>query len=774
MSPIWTFLIGLAILAGFCWYFFTDIPFRKRLIGLALTLVLVAFCIESILPPKEKIRLGLDLSGGSSFLIRLVQTGENVVTPTMQDEAVAVIRKRIDQFGVGEPVITPQGTDRILVQVPGLDADKIQEAREQLQKVAKLEFKLVKPDSDQLLPRVQSGEEFLGPEWEIKPYVDEVRGEEVVTQLIVKKRADLSGDTVTEASAYFDNRGYGVGLRFNSEGARKFGELTTANVKERFAIVLDGEIKSAPVINEPITGGQATISGRFTEQEARSLSSVLENPLANPVKIEEERSVSATLGSDSIRSGVVAGLVGLAFTLLFVIVYYQAAGVVAIIGLAVNIILLFGIMSMFNFVLTLPGIAGIILTIGMAIDANVLIYERLREETAAGKSFKAAIQSAYEKAFSAIFDANVTTLITSAILFWQASGSVRGFAVTLTVGIAASMFSALLVTRNCFAWATESNLLTKVRMLNLIPAKRFNFLGQRKIAVSISLALLLACVVVFILRGERNFGIDFKGGDLITLYPDGDVSEADVRSNLAEMGFGDLPVQRSQSVDQETISIRSPFDSGEGIAAHLQATMPDAGFKVQGIEKVGPTVGRELATSSALALVLGLIGILIYVTLRFEFSFAVGALVALLHDVLITIGILALLDRELSLIMVGAILTIAGYSINDTIVVFDRVREGLTLRRKGSIESVMNASINDTLGRTILTGGTTLFSVAALYFFGGAVLRDFALAILIGVVVGTYSSIWIASPVVLWWSKLLGQNLHHEVRKTEEAKIATA
>ncbi len=772
MSPVWTFLVGLIILGGFCWYFITEIPLRKRLIGSALTILLVAFCIDSCVPPDQKIQFGLDLRGGSSFLIRLVKDGEAEITPSMQDQAVEVIRKRVDKFGVGEPVITPQGSDRILVQIPGLDGDRIIQAREQLQKVAKLEFKLVHPQSDSLVRQIESGEAFIEPEWELKTYKDEIRGKEVEVKLLVRKKADLSGDTVSRAGAFFDTRGYGVMLGFNSEGAKKFADLTTAHVRDRFAIVLDGEVQSAPEIQEPITGGQATITGRFTEEEARSLSSVLENPLATPVVLEEERSVSSTLGSDSIKSGVFAGLIGLAFTLVFVLVYYQFAGIIAIIGLIVNIVMLFGIMAMFNFVLTLPGIAGIILTIGMAIDANVLIYERLREEMAAGKSIKAAIQSGYDKAFSAIFDANVTTLITSAILFWKASGSVRGFAVTLTVGIIASMFSALLVTRNLFAWSVETGLLKRITMLNLIPKRIFDFLGKRRLAITFSTLLIVGSVALFWVRGEKNFGIDFKGGDLVVLHPANPVNESAVRDVIAPLGFGDVVIQRQSTLEKVSISIRAPFETGDRIVKTLMEKMPEAAFELEGVEKVGPTVGRELATGSLVALALGLVGILVYVTIRFEFAFAVGALVALIHDIVITIGLLSLLGRELSLIMVGAILTIAGYSINDTIVVFDRIREGIAMGQKGSLIDIMNRSINETLGRTILPGGTTLVSVLALYIWGGPVLNDFALAILAGIVIGTYSSIYVASPVVLWWSKASRKNLRHEVRKTEEAKAA--
>ena len=456
--------------------------------------------------------------------------------------------------------------------------------------------------------------------------------------------------------------------------------------------------------------------------------------------------------------------------LVFVAIYYRFAGLVAIVGLLVNIILLFGAMSMFNFVLTLPGIAGIILTIGLAVDANVLIYERLREELASGKSLGAAVDAAYDKAFSVIFDANATTLITAAILFWKASGPVKGFAVTLVVGIIASVFSAMIVTRTVFSWALSAGMVKKVTMLHLISGKNFDFLGKRFLWIGISLTVIAISIAGFVLRGERNFGIDFKGGDLLMLAAKQSVNETEVRTKIDELKLGEEPtVQKLRAVDKEFISIRSASGTSEQIVEQLQHTMPEAGFTVEQRDHVGSLVGGEMARTSIWALALGVIGILFYVTLRFEFSFALGAIVALLHDVIITVGLFAIFGRELSLIMVGAILTIAGYSINDTIVVYDRIREGLRSGRKGTIQQIMNASINETLSRTLLTSGCTLLSVAALFFFGGPVLHDFAFAILIGIVVGTYSSIFIAAPIVLWWSGHKGESLSSEVKRAQAA-----
>ncbi len=772
-----TFLIGLAILGLFGWYFASDVPRHKRYLGSALTILLAAFCLESLTPFKDKVTFGLDLQGGSSFLIRLVKDDpEAEITPTMQDKAVEVIRARVDDMGTSEPIITPQGEERILVQIPGAEEDEITDARNQLQKVAKLEFKLVHPQSDVLIPQIEQGTAIMPPAFELKSYTDEIRGEEIEVKLLVRRVADLGGEYVSSARSFYDQRGYGVQLNFNAEGGRKFGDLTAANVNERFAIVLDDEVQSAPVINEAIYGGSAVITGRFTEEEARSLTSVLENPLQTPVIIEEERSVSASLGADSIRSGIAAILIGFALVLLFVVIYYQLAGLIAVFGLLVNVVLLFGIMSMFNFVLTLPGIAGIVLVIGMAIDANVLIYERIREELKAGSTLHAAIAGGYDKAFSAIWDANITTLITSAILFWQASGTVKGFAVTLTVGIAASMFSALLVTRNAFSWATAVGLIkNKLPMLQLISSKGFDFLGKRKIAMVISIVLICTCVTALVLRGDKSLGVDFKGGDALTLTYEQSVAEADVRASLAEIGLEDAVIQKQVNPlnQEESILIRSEFDTGLSIYQHLQESIPTAKFQQDSLERVGPAIGKELATNSLIAIGMGIVAIFIYLAVRFEISFAIGALVAVLHDVIACIGILAIIGHEFSLVLVGAILTVAGYSINDTIIVFDRIREGIRKGGKKPTEAVMNQSINDTLSRTIITSGLTLLSLIALYFLGGPVLEDFAIAIITGILVGTYSSIFVAAPTVLWWSKVRGTSLRQELRKADEEKAAT-
>ena len=804
-NPTLTFLAGLLGLILFFWYFVTDYPQRRRILGTILTLLVMAICVDAFWPQKvqkkesinpvisdaskastpaqplpyeykQKINFGLDLKGGTSFLIRLKKEEGRTPTKEVLDQAVEVIRKRVDRYGIGEPVITPEGADRILVQIPGLEADKTAEARDQLKKVAKLEFRLVHPQSEQMIAAINAGQAPIPPGYRIDKEETTRNGKTEESELLVHSKVDIEGKYVKSGTPMYDQQGYGVSLQFTSEGAQLFGELTSKHVGERFAIILDGKIQSAPVIRDAIWGGSASITGRFTQQEAQNLASVLENPLSVPVEVEEERSASSTLGDDAIRSGIYAGLFGLAAVLVVVALYYRLAGLIAILALLVNVVILLGIMGMFHFVLTLPGIAGIILTIGLAVDANVLIFERLREELAAGKSFSASIQGAYAKAFTVIFDANATTLITAGILFWYAAGPVKGFSITLIVGVIASVFTAMIVGRNCFDWAISSFGLKGIKMHHLISDKmNIDFMGKRRVWIGISLSVIVLSIVCFAIRGEKNFGIDFRGGDMLVLQAKSDVTEAQVRGELEKMGLADSVVQKEHEAGgNDYISIRSRNGTAAAIEAHLVSTMPQAGFAQHKYDHVGTLVGGELALNSAIALGLGILGILLYVTIRFELSFAVGAVVALLHDVIITVGVFALFGRELSLVMVGAILTIAGYSINDTIVVYDRIREGLHSGRKGSIQDIMNASINETLSRTLLTSGLTFLSVAALFFFGGATLNDFAFAIMIGILVGTYSSIFIASPIVLWWSRGTGENLAKAVQKKGETPAVDA
>ena len=683
--------------------------------------------------------------------------------------------------------------------MPGTTEEEANQIRIELQKQAVLNFRAVHSDNASLAFQVASGAQVKPPGYELleeperdedgnpvlEPVLDEngvqlldSKGEKatqpVTRPILVKRRVEVKGSQIKEA--FPDRSRPGVmNIILTNEGGKAMRKYTADIIpgRDRMAHVLDGKVLSAPGFQAKNLGKQFIITGiSGGTSEVERLSQQLMNPLENPLIVEEQRQVSARLGAATIKQGIYAGIAGLALTLIFVTLYYRFAGIIALLGLSVNILILFGAMAMFGFTFTLPGIAGIILTIGVAVDANVLIFERLREELSAGKSVGAAIKSAYDKAFSAIFDANITTLITALILFWRASGTVKGFAITLTIGILASMFAALLVTRILFWWFQDAGAIKKLTFLNLLPKRTIDFLSKGKIAFVISSVLLIGSLTMGGIKQEKSLGIDFIGGAL-TRFELGEkkIPVTKVQESIAKIE--DLrkaaQVQEEQSASGFSLVVRTSNEVEKGevsdvdkVVTQLRQDFPELAEIEYSTENVSAALGGDFLNNSLIALGIGLIGILFYITIRFEFSFAIGAFVALAHDVIICLGILMLLGVEFSLIHVGAILTIAGYSINDTIVVFDRIREQLTLR-SGDIKDIMNEAINATLSRTILTSVTTFVAVLVLFIFGGAAMRDFALAMMIGVIIGTYSSIFVAAPVVGWWAKKRGTNLRAEV-----------
>jgi SecD/SecF fusion protein len=482
-DPLALFLSGLALLILFFWYFATEVDRRKRNVGSVLVLGVIALCALAVWPPDKTLKGGIDIVGGSAFTLRVQpnkdETGKEIpVSPDASQQAIKTIEKRLNTLGTKDLFIQRQGNDRIRVQMPGIEPDEAARVRTILERAAKLELKEVNldgynPGSDgrTLAERVQSGDEIVPGFKAFVHNYDDQDGNERTEMILLNRRTALDGSNVQTASPNaFDPTQ--IDIKLDREGEDKMIALTKdmAEGRDRIAIVLDGEVMSAPVVQSAPLGRQFVITGMSGYEESRNLSNALLNPLKNELLIEEERTVSPTLGNAVVQQGIWAGIVGLAITFCFVMIYYRLGGVIALVGLSLNILFLFGAMAMFGFTLTLPGIAGIILTIGMAVDANVLIYERLREEMAAGKSIRAAIEAAYEKAFSAIFDANITSLITALVLFWRASGTVKGFAVTLTVGLLASMFAALLVTRVMFRWGTDSGIIRgRISFLSLIP-----------------------------------------------------------------------------------------------------------------------------------------------------------------------------------------------------------------------------------------------------------------------------------------------------------------
>jgi SecD/SecF fusion protein len=775
MTPILTFLVGAAILLLLLFYIGTAVHKSKRWFGTVLTLLATASAIITV--QQMGIKLGIDLQGGSEFVVQL-QPGKSddgtpkPVTSDSIQQAIGILERRLNPDGQVDMLLAPQGEDRILIQMPGVKAEDVEQVRQKIQQVAHLEFRIVPDDSQSILQQVEANN-LPDPRYERLPYKDAADG---VAEM-VNKRADLEGRYVKNAFPTYDADGWKVVLNLDSEGAKLFDQVAAVNKGRRMAIIVDREIISAPVLQTDHFGGTAIISGRFKEADVRTLASLLENPLENPMQILSESAVSAAYGQSSIDQGKMVCIGGLILTAVFMVFIYRTAGLVAIVGLVVNLTLLFGAMSLFQFTLTMPGIAGIVLTIGMAVDANVLIYERLREEMEAGKSFSAALDSAYEKAFSAIADSNITTLISAVILFSVAGGLVKGFAVTLMIGLLSSMIGALVVTRVIFMWVVDTGILRTFSATRIIPNKVFDILSRAKGFIIASLVITAISFAALAFKGKGSFGIDFRGGALthIELKDGQDIANKDLESFLKSLKMpdnkelGSTYVQRKATTGGTVLSVRSEYEAGpvikEAVEKQYQAQIDGASY-----ERVGSVIGGETAVVSLWAMGAALVAIFVYLMFRFEFAFAVGAIAALFHDVLMVPGLCVLFGQELSVIHVGALLTIAGYSINDTIVVFDRIRETIQRGGGGSIRDLMNEAICLTLSRTLLTGPTALAPMIALLFMGNAAMVEFALPIVIGVLLGTYSSIFIASPLVLWYARRTGRSLRREVLDTHLAE----
>jgi SecD/SecF fusion protein len=700
-----------------------------------------------------RVKLGLDLQGGTSVLMRMNTTNltNSAETGVALSQAVEVLRRRVDRFGVAEPLIAPEGRDRILVQLPGLSAADQQDAIDQIRRAAFLQFRLVHPQSEQLL---EQG--IPEPGYEVMILKEKRGGQEKTERLLVKRQAEMDGSGIKTAWASRDNLGLPeILFTLNSEKTELFGRITQEYLKHRLGIVLDGVLLSAPVIQSAIEEGHGVITGDFEPNDALALANALQNPLRAPLDPIGIQEVSPTVGSDAIRSGIKASIIGTLAVSGFMLAYYLIAGMVANVALIANIIILLGVMCSIGTTLTLPGIAGIVLTAGMSVDANVLIYERIREEQAKGKSLRGAIAAGYARAFNTIFDSHVTTLISSVILIFKGTGSIKGFGTSLTIGVAASLFTALVVTRMIFDWLLGRGWLKSIKMFHLIPTTlKLDFMGLAKTCFIASWVIIVVGVGYGGYRGKSVFGRDFVGGDSSAWSFKERIPMDQVRAAIATAGIRDARIQYQTNVVTRAVTLRVDTlrDPENKVGAALQKLAPGC-FASEGRDFVGASVGEDIRRSAIVASLLSLLGILIYVAVRYEFSFAVGAVLAVFHDVLMTIGLYCLSGRTFNATTVAAILTIIGFSTNDTIVIFDRIRESLKLGVRGSFKEVMNLSLNQTLSRTIITSGTVFLATTSLFLFGGGEINDFAFTFLIGIVTGTYSSIYIASALVLWWHK---------------------
>jgi SecD/SecF fusion protein len=795
------------------------------------------------------INLGLDLQGGIQMVLRLNVDAMDAKTrqeykdrgyseaqmiQELQQMALQTIRRRVAEFEAKEPTITTLGNDQIQVQLPG--EKDIKRARNLIMKTAYLTFHIVAGGDETSAAFAKIDKHFnnnfvpllvrpFGTSNSMRVPVDSIEKVRIMVEEANENPELVPADKIVAFGGppnpwdepyheiYLMDRdpaATGEGLRlayarpnqesleghwevnfqFDGAGARRFADVTEEHKGRDMAIVLDGVVVSAPRIQERIYGS-GRITGSFSPEQAQDLKIAL-NSGAMPVPVVEEYTgvISASLGQDSIRKGTMSGIIGLIIVLIFMAVYYRFGGIVANIALFLNAVFILAALAYFNATLTLPGIAGLILTIGMAVDANVLIYERIREELRNGRSLLAAIDRGYDRATITILDANVTTLIAAAVLWQFGTGPIEGFAVALAIGVCASVFTALIVTRAIFDSLAERKMLRKMTMMSFFkPDSSFNFIGWRKYAYMLSAVLILGGLAVTGVRGKGMMGVDFTTGTnmVVTLLADTTIPNGDVRRVLEDVGFKSAVVQRYEGEDlagANTFLIRisaepgeTAAEEGETVAGQVEAAMAklvESPSKIElgQVQTVGAAVGRRLTMDAIAAITYALFFIIAYLWFRFELKFSIGAVAALVHDVLFTVGLFAVTGREITLPVVAAILTIIGYSLNDTIVVFDRIREDLRIYRgRGySYAEVMNMSINQTLSRTILTSLTTLFVVVVLYLFGGVAINDFAFALMVGVVVGTYSSIFVASPIVLLLERLRPRHALQSTREQDKAK----
>jgi len=774
------------------------------------------------------VNLGLDLQGGVHMVVGFDFNQEVKDRGFKDEEAVQTlvlqrIRRRINDFEAKDPVIQAMGRNQIQIQLPGeKDVDR---AKNLIMKTAFLTFNIVagRDETVKIFEKIKNDPKFakrftpflkndprsgmfkVPPEYidQIKAVVKEVNdtagllpeGKTLALSqppnpwdpqeyeiYLMDKTPLIDGSGLSMAAARPDNENpgkYQILFEFNSQNAYKFGQATGAHIGDAMAIVLDGVVCSAPVIRDRITrSGQ--ITGNFSVQQGNDLAIAL-NSGSMPVPVHELYTgvVSASLGSDSIREGMYASIFGVAIVIVFMALYYRFGGLIANVALFLNGFILLAVFSYFGLTLTLPGIAGFVLTLGMAVDANVLIFERVREEVRNGKSLIASIELGYERATTTIIDSNATTLIAALVLLQFGTGPVQGFGVALALGILTSVFTALVVTKGIFDFIIAKKWLKKLPMMSIIPVDtKIPFIGTRNVAFAVSIITLAIGVGAFFLRGvENNFGVDFAGGTsmVVTLNANEKVDVGAVRQQLDDLQFKNAVVQEygESATTANEFAIRTSdiqeqsADAAEGGAATRdietrvkEALGPLCGagtdtnkVTLKNVAVVGPAIGTQLRIDAVKAVMYGFLFQIIYLWWRYNLVWGVMGVVALFHDSVFATGMLSILGRHIDMTVVAAILTIIGYSINDTVVVYDRIRENLKLYagRGMTLAEIMDLAINQTLSRTLLTSLCTLLTVIMLLVFGGSVLRDFAICLTIGIVVGTYSSIFVASALAYVW-----------------------
>ncbi len=682
---------------------------------------------DAIKPTKDNIKLGLDIKGGVYVVMEAQTDLEGEELHNLMSQTQAVIEERVNQMGLAEPVVTIEGEKRIRVELPG--AEDAEAAIEQIGRTAQLQF------------------------------------------VLADGTPVLDGGNVKDASTgTAQDGGYCVNLQFDSEGANAFAEATTIAYQggvtsaiegipnDAILIILDDQIISAPSVNEPISGGQCEISGNFTSDEAKNLAALIRGG-ALPVELVEVTSSvqSAKIGFDALEDSIVAGIIGLILVFILLIVAYKVLGLAASWALVLYIAIILNAMALMGSVLTLPGIAGIILGIGMAVDANVVIFARIREEISNGKSIKLATHNGFKRAMSTVIDSQVTTLIAAVILYQIGTSTVKGFAWTLMIGIIASLITAVLVSRIYIELIAESKTFAKKSLFGIKAdgsasftiKKDLHFVKHRKKFYAVTCIILVIGLGFGLIRG-LNYGIDFTGGTMLQIDMGKHVAAKDVEKSLKEFDLNPEIIYSGDNQEEVMIRTIEALDSDQR-AEVLDKLQKDFNFEDEDVmaqELFGPSVGKELRNNAIKAILLSALCMLIYIRLRFsDWKFGSAALIGVLHDVLLVMAFYAIFHVQVNNPFIAAILTVVGYSINDTIVVFDRIRENIKYTKKGNTEELVDQSITQTLGRSIMTSATTMIVMIPMLIMTGEVLREFTVPLMVGVLVGCFSSITLCSPL---------------------------
>lgn len=695
-------------------------------------------------------------------------TSKDIIEPDTTEDELSLVEQLTgtdDDTSASDTLTQQQSTQLASLFIP---MDRLGNIGSNVKDTAKVNRLFNSPEVKSIFP---PNMKFL---WDVKPIVTE-DGKEFLTFYPVKKdrkgKAKLTGEVVIDARQNFDERGrISVDMTMNSIGTKKWRKLTRDNIGKRFAIVLDNYVYSAPTIQGEIPNGKSQITGSFSIEEAKDLANVLKaGKLPAPTRIVAEATIGPTMGKEAIQQGFFSIMAGISLVVLFMMLYYGSGGIVANVALLINIFFILGILAPLNATLTLPGIAGIVLTIGMSIDANVLIFERIREELRNGKAMVNAIADGYQRAFTSIIDSNVTTFLIGLILYIWGSGTVKGFAVTLMIGIACSFFSAVFITRIIIEWMAKTKnekFLTFSTFISsgLLQNLDFNIISRRRLAYFFSITLILIGIASIVYQKGLNLGVDFKGGRSYIVRFDNTVIASEVKVALLD-DFHNAGIEVKTFDASNQLKITTSYlvedestETDERVKAALLNGLNkyrDNNPEILAFSKVGATIADDIKNDAQKSVLFSLFGIFLYILIRFrKWQFGLGALIALFHDVLIVISMISILrlfgiSYEVDQVMIAALLTVIGYSINDTVVVFDRVREFLRDNPRADIEITLNRAINKTLSRTIITSFTTLIVVGVLFLFGGEVMRGFSFALMVGILVGTYSSIFIATPLVL-------------------------